>query len=201
VDTTGIPGDIAEIAGSSLDTTAEVETHIEKLETFVDDDVLEGSDIQPATFTLSDNSILTLGDVVRLAFVASKLATHKEWNSLMQAEREEIIQATVETLDLPDPNKKDATDEEDDGENAAEAAPPKPVYSGDPIEDLLLLADILEQKGIEVVVEDVVVYNVTFIRKVGDETRQFSKKISSDATPEVLGKVYMQVIEELQIEG
>lgn len=64
-----------------------------------DDNMLVGSSTQPATFTLEDDTVLQLGDVVTQAFTASKLSV-KQWNKLADKKREKLISDVVATLAL-----------------------------------------------------------------------------------------------------
>lgn len=87
-----------------------------------DDTYLLGSDVQPSTFKLADGSELSLGEIVRRAFVASGLITPKDWNVFATEkpdEQEALIQAEVDKLDLYDADEDDTTD---DGINATDAA-------------------------------------------------------------------------------
>ena len=76
-------------------------------QTFVDDETLLGSSLQPAEFKLADGSTLSLGDVVRTAFEQSGLSTNKSWNDLSEEDREEFIKTEVEKLALEATNPQD----------------------------------------------------------------------------------------------
>lgn len=76
---------------------------LENIQAFIDSQdvevTLKGSTIQPATFTLNDNSVITLGDVVAKAQENSGL-TPDQWNELSQEELEQNIQREVDELQL-----------------------------------------------------------------------------------------------------
>lgn len=86
---------------------------------FIDDNFLLGSNVQPATFKLSDGSELQLGEIVRRAKGISGLQTAKEWNALTDDQREVFIAGEVAKLDLYDADKDDTVD---DDINATDAA-------------------------------------------------------------------------------
>ncbi|MBH1826267.1 hypothetical protein I5W35_03835 [Stenotrophomonas maltophilia] len=73
---------------------------------------LMGSSVQPASFELSDGSVLSLGDVVGRAHVASGLSV-EDWNALEDSAREALIAETVDKL----------SGEADKGQVAAEDKP------------------------------------------------------------------------------
>jgi len=56
----------------------------------LDEPMLLGSDVLPATFHLPGDKLLTLGDVVRAAHDASGL-TVEAWNALESAQREKLL--------------------------------------------------------------------------------------------------------------
>lgn len=58
---------------------------------------LLGSSVQPASFELSDGSVLSLGDVVGRAHAASGLSV-EDWNALEESAREALIAETVDKL-------------------------------------------------------------------------------------------------------
>lgn len=68
-----------------------------------DDSCLLGSNVQPATFTLKNGTVITLGEVVNRAHLGSGLASAREWNDLVRnnsEEAERLIQLEVNALDL-----------------------------------------------------------------------------------------------------
>lgn len=73
---------------------------------------LLGSSVQPASFELSDGSVLSLGDVVGRAHAASGLSV-EDWNALEDSAREALIAETVDKL----------SGEGDQGQVAAEDKP------------------------------------------------------------------------------
>ena len=73
---------------------------------------LLGSSVQPASFDLSDGSVLSLGDVVGRAHAASGLSV-EDWNALDSNAREALIADTVDKL----------SSEDDKGQVAAEDKP------------------------------------------------------------------------------
>lgn len=60
---------------------------------------LLGSSVQPATFTLKDDTVLQLADVVQKAFDESG-KSEKQWNALKDTTRDKLIQAVVDDLPL-----------------------------------------------------------------------------------------------------
>ena len=74
--------------------------------------ILLGSSVQPASFEISDGSVLSLGDVVGRAHVASGLSV-EDWNALDSTAREALIADTVDKL----------SEEDDKGQVAAEDKP------------------------------------------------------------------------------
>lgn len=60
---------------------------------------LAGSKKQPESFTLEDDTVVTIDQVVTQAFEASEL-THAEWNGLKPKDREKLIQNTVDELPI-----------------------------------------------------------------------------------------------------
>lgn len=60
---------------------------------------LVGSNVQPASFILKDDSIVTLGEVVAKAHETSNLSI-QAWNELPEDQREKFIADQVSTLDL-----------------------------------------------------------------------------------------------------
>lgn len=73
---------------------------------------LLGSSVQPASVELPDGTVLTLGDVVGQAHVASGLSV-EDWNALEDSAREALIAETVDKL----------SGEDDKGQDAAEDKP------------------------------------------------------------------------------
>ncbi|HBC50718.1 hypothetical protein [Stenotrophomonas maltophilia] len=73
---------------------------------------LLGSSVQPESFELSDGSVLSLGDVVGRAHVASGLSV-EDWNALEDSAREALIAQAVDKL----------SGEDDKGKVAAEDKP------------------------------------------------------------------------------
>lgn len=74
--------------------------------------ILLGSSVQPESFKLSDGSVLSLGDVVGRAHVASGLSV-EDWNALDSTAREALIADTIDKL----------SGEDDKGQVAAEDKP------------------------------------------------------------------------------
>ncbi|MCU1030220.1 hypothetical protein JAK53_13140 [Stenotrophomonas maltophilia] len=74
--------------------------------------ILLGSSVQPASFELSDGSVLSLGDVVGRAHAASGMSV-EDWNALEDSAREALIADTVDKL----------SGEDDKGQVAAEDKP------------------------------------------------------------------------------
>lgn len=64
---------------------------------------LVGSSTQPASFTLADGTVLSLGDVVAKAQTSSGLSVD-DWNAQLPADREAHIQLEVDTLELKEPD-------------------------------------------------------------------------------------------------
>lgn len=60
---------------------------------------LVGSTRQPESFTLSDDAVVSIADVVNAAFKDSGM-TVEEWNEQKETVREKLIKKTVDTLDL-----------------------------------------------------------------------------------------------------
>lgn len=71
---------------------------------------LLGSSVQPASFELSDGSVLSLGDVVGRAHAASGLSV-EDWNALEDNAREALIAENVDKLSGEDDKGQVAADD------------------------------------------------------------------------------------------
>lgn len=60
---------------------------------------LKGSKKQPEAFTLEDDSVVTIDQVITEAFNGSEL-THDQWNALKAKDREKLIQNAVDELPI-----------------------------------------------------------------------------------------------------
>lgn len=60
-------------------------------------EVLNGSNTLPSQIELAEGKTVTLGDVVRHAFTASGLSV-ENWNNQDAAKRDELLQASIDTM-------------------------------------------------------------------------------------------------------
>lgn len=68
----------------------------------VDENVIKGSTVHPATFDLGNDAVTDLEDVVAHALELSGLTTY-EWNHLPDEERHNLIDVALDTLDQREP--------------------------------------------------------------------------------------------------
>lgn len=73
----------------------------------VDEDVIKGSTVHPATVELGSGRPVDIGDVVFHALELSALTT-REWNQLSEADRNDLIDLALDDLDESDLDDEDA---------------------------------------------------------------------------------------------